>query len=55
MSRISGWNSRLRREAARDLRVFMTIVSGVDHYDSFFALHLTNQQKRDLAEYLKSL
>ena len=34
---------------------FATLAGVIDHYDSFFALHLTDQQKRDLAEYLKSL
>jgi cytochrome c1 len=27
----------------------------VNHYDSFKSLHLTDQEKKDLVEYLKSL
>ena len=34
---------------------FATLHDVVEHYDSFFSLHLTNQQKKDLVEYLKSL
>jgi hypothetical protein len=34
---------------------FPTLGDVVDHYDGFFALHLSDQQKRDLVEYLKSL
>jgi hypothetical protein len=34
---------------------FATYRQVVDHYDNFFALHLTEQEKVDLIEYLKSL
>ncbi len=34
---------------------FATLGDVVNHYDSFFSLHLTDAQKRDLVEYLKSL
>jgi len=34
---------------------FATLADLVNHYDSFFSLHLSDQQKRDLVEYLKSL
>jgi hypothetical protein len=34
---------------------FATLADVVAHYDSFLALHLSDQQKRDLVEYLKSL
>jgi hypothetical protein len=27
----------------------------IEHYDGFFKLRLTDQEKRDLIEYLKSL
>ncbi|MDP9263746.1 MAG: c-type cytochrome, partial [Acidobacteriota bacterium] len=34
---------------------FATLRDVVDHYDSFFKLGLTEQEKTDLVEYLKSL
>ncbi len=34
---------------------FATLADVVNHYDAFFSLHLTDDQKRDLIEYLKSL
>lgn len=34
---------------------FATLLEVVNHYDQFFALGLTQQQKNDLVEYLKSL
>jgi mono/diheme cytochrome c family protein len=34
---------------------FATLNDVVDHYDRFFKLHLSRQQKRDLVQYLKSL
>jgi hypothetical protein len=34
---------------------FGTLADVVNHYDQFFALGLTQQQKNDLVEYLKSL
>ena len=34
---------------------FATLADVVNHYDSVFSLHLTDDQKRDLIEYLKSL
>jgi cytochrome c5 len=34
---------------------FATLRDVVDHYDTHFALHLTEQQKNDLVEFLKSL
>jgi hypothetical protein len=34
---------------------FATLEDVIAHYDSFFNLRLTNREKRDLAEYLKSL
>jgi cytochrome c peroxidase len=34
---------------------FATLADVVAHYDSLFSLHLSDQQKRDLVEYLKSL
>jgi hypothetical protein len=34
---------------------FATLRAVVDHYDTFFALGLTDQEKHDLVEYLKSL
>jgi len=34
---------------------FATVREVVDHYDRFFALQLSEQEKRDLVEYLKSL
>ncbi|HKV81242.1 MAG TPA: cytochrome c [Candidatus Sulfotelmatobacter sp.] len=34
---------------------FATLMDVVNHYDTLKALHLTDQQKRDLVEYLKSL
>jgi hypothetical protein len=34
---------------------FQTLLDVVNHYDGFFTLHLTEQEKRDLVEYLKSL
>ena len=34
---------------------FATLDDVVAHYDAFFSLHLSDQQKRDLVEYLKSL
>lgn len=34
---------------------FATLDNVIQHYNSFFKLGLTDQQKRDLAEYLKSL
>ncbi len=34
---------------------FATLADVVNHYDTVFALHLTDAQKRDLIEYLKSL
>ncbi len=34
---------------------FATLADVVNHYDGFFSLHLTDQQKSDLVEYLKSL
>jgi hypothetical protein len=34
---------------------FATLMDVVNHYDSFKGLHLTQQQKQDLVEYLKSL
>jgi cytochrome c peroxidase len=34
---------------------FATLQDVVNHYDQFFALGLTDQQKNDLVEYLKSL
>jgi hypothetical protein len=34
---------------------FATLIDVVNHYDTFKGLHLTEQQKQDLVEYLKSL
>ncbi len=34
---------------------FATLLDVVNHYDNFQSLHLTNQEKNDLVEYLKSL
>lgn len=34
---------------------YATLQDVIEHYDSFFKLRLTDQEKRDLAEYLKSL
>ena len=34
---------------------FATLQDVIEHYDSFFKLKLTDQEKRDLSEYLKSL
>jgi hypothetical protein len=34
---------------------FATLRDVVEHYDTFFGLHLTDQEKLDLIEYLKSL
>jgi hypothetical protein len=34
---------------------FATLGEVVDHYDRFFELGLTPREKRDLAQYLKSL
>lgn len=34
---------------------FQTLRDVINHYDGFFNLHLTPQEKRDLVEYLKSL
>jgi hypothetical protein len=34
---------------------FATLADVVNHYDTLFGLHLTDAQKRDLIEYLKSL
>jgi cytochrome c peroxidase len=34
---------------------FGTLEDVIAHYHSFFGLRLTNREKRDLAEYLKSL
>jgi hypothetical protein len=34
---------------------FATLPDVIEHYDSFFKLKLTDQEKRDLGEYLKSL
>jgi CxxC motif-containing protein (DUF1111 family) len=34
---------------------FPTLMEVVNHYDSFKGLHLTEQQKQDLVQYLKSL
>ena len=34
---------------------FATLPDVVNHYDSFFSLGLTSQEKGDLVEYLKSL
>jgi hypothetical protein len=34
---------------------FATVRDVVDHYDRTFGLGLTDQQKRELVEYLKSL
>ena len=32
-----------------------TLLDVVNHYDTFFKLRLTEQEKRDLVEYLKKL
>jgi len=34
---------------------FATLLDVVNHYDSLFSLGLTDQQKRDLVEYLKGI
>jgi len=34
---------------------FANLMDVVSHYDRFKSLHLTDQEKNDLAEYLKSL
>ncbi len=34
---------------------FATLPDVIEHYDEFFKLGLTDQEKRDLSEYLKSL
>jgi cytochrome c peroxidase len=34
---------------------FPTLPDVVNHYDAHFKLNLTNEEKRDLVEYLKSL
>ena len=34
---------------------FATLLDVVDHYDTFFSLGLTADEKSDLVEYLKSL
>ena len=38
-----------------DLGRFATLLEVVNHYNSFKGLNLTDQEKRDLVEYLKSL
>jgi hypothetical protein len=38
-----------------DLGRFATLLEVVSHYNSFKGLNLTDQEKRDLVEYLKSL
>jgi hypothetical protein len=34
---------------------FATLPDVIEHYDEFFKLQLTDQERRDLSEYLKSL
>jgi hypothetical protein len=34
---------------------FATLPDVIEHYDEFFKLRLTDQEKRDLSEYLQSL
>jgi cytochrome c peroxidase len=34
---------------------FASLIDVVNHYDSFKSLHLTDQEKKDLVEYLKSM
>jgi len=34
---------------------FATLADVVNHYDSYFLLHLTADEKKNLVEYLKSL
>ena len=34
---------------------FATLPDVIEHYDEFFKLRLTDQEKQDLSEYLKSL
>jgi hypothetical protein len=34
---------------------FATVPDVIEHYDEFFKLRLTDQEKHDLDEYLKSL
>jgi len=34
---------------------FATLPDVIEHYNEFFKLRLTDQEKRDLSEYLKSL
>jgi len=34
---------------------FATLPDVIEHYHEFFKLRLTDQEKRDLSEYLKSL
>ena len=34
---------------------FVTLPDVIEHYDELFKLRLTDQEKRDLSEYLKSL
>ena len=38
-----------------DLGRFATLLEVVNHYNSFKGLNLTDREKRDLVEYLKSL
>lgn len=47
-------DARTRRALLHDGR-FATLLDVVNHYDSFFNLGLTPQEKNDLVEYLKSL
>jgi len=46
--------SHMKRGFYHDGR-FATLLDVVNHYDSFKTLGLTEQEKKDLVEYLKSL
>jgi hypothetical protein len=38
-----------------ELERFATLDDVIEHYDGHLGLHLTDQERRDLAEYLKSI
>jgi len=44
----------MKRQLRRCLR-FATLLDVVNHYDSCFSLGLSNGEKSDIVEYLKSL
>jgi cytochrome c peroxidase len=51
---LRGLFSHMKRGFYHDGR-FATLLDVVNHYDSFKRLELTEQEKKDLVEYLKSL